>query len=699
VPHEQLSQRPLAVVVVTFNSEAVLGDCLRSVDAALAEAGAVGAPVLVVDNASSDGTLAVAAEAFPGARIVTRAFNDGFAAGVNAGLSTLPGHDVLVLNPDVRLDVMAVALLRHRLAAPGTGIAVPRLLDTDGRLQLSLRRTPTALRAVGEALLGGSRAGRVGALGEVVADERAYAASRRVDWATGAVWLVSAECVATIGLLEERYFLYSEETEYMLRAGDAGFAVRYEPEALAVHVGGEQSTSPYLWALSITNRVRMQRELRGRAAAARMWLAVLLNELPRAVVRGAAGGATHRAALRGLVRMRHWPSRPSGGGGGPAYVCFAAQDWWYHNTAHSDFQLMRSVAEQRKVLVVNSIGMRMPTPGRSTHVTRRVLRKLRSVAKLVRRPLPELPGFHVMSPLPLPLYGSPVTRAINAAFVRAQVGLVCLLLRIRRPVIMVTIPTAWDVVRPMRRSALVYNRSDRHSDFPEGDRATLEALEQQLLEHSDSVLYVSRSLMAEESRYTGDRAAFLDHGVDVDHFRPHPESEQPADIRQIPGPRIGFFGALDDFVVDFDLVERVAAELPEASLVLIGDSTYPMERFAGYGNVHWLGRRPYEEIPAYGSGFDVAIMPWVDTPWIHRSNPIKLKEYLALGLPVVSTEFAELDGYRDRIRTATDPAGFIAAIRESLEFGPLLEPDKLRDSVLAYSWRSRAAVLVRSAES
>jgi glycosyltransferase involved in cell wall biosynthesis len=124
-----------------------------------------------------------------------------------------------------------------------------------------------------------------------------------------------------------------------------------------------------------------------------------------------------------------------------------------------------------------------------------------------------------------------------------------------------------------------------------------------------------------------------------------------------------------------------------------------MERFAPYGNVHWLGRRPYEEIPAYGSAFDVAIMPWVDTPWIHRSNPIKLKEYLALGLPVVSTEFAELDGYRDRVRTATDPARFVAAIRESLEFGPLLEPDKLRDSVLAYSWRSRGEVLVRSAES
>jgi GT2 family glycosyltransferase/glycosyltransferase involved in cell wall biosynthesis len=697
VPDEPGGRRPLAVVVVTYNSEAVLGDCLRSVQGTLADADAAGARVIVVDNASSDGTLAVAADTLPGVEVVARTDNAGFAAGVNAGLVLVPGHDVLVLNPDVRLDVRSLDLLRGRLAVPGTGIAVPRLLGTDGRLQLSLRRRPTALRTTAEALLGGGRAGRTGSLGETLADPRAYDCARRVDWATGAAWLVSADCIAAVGLLDERYFLYSEETEYMLRAGSAGFAVRYEPAAFAVHVGGEQSSSPYLWALSATNRVRMQRELEGPAAAARMWLAVVLNELPRAIARGSSGGATHRAALRALLRMQRWPSRPDAVDG-PAYVCFAAQDWWYHNTAHSDFQLMRSAAEHRKVLVVNSIGMRMPMPGRSTHTARRILRKLRSVAKFVRRPLPGLPGFHVMSPLPLPLYGSPVTRAINAAFVRAQVRLVCLLLGIRRPVVMVTIPTAWDVVRPMRRTALVYNRADRHSEFPEGDRATLEALEQQLLRHSDSVLYVSRSLMAEERPHTGGRAAFLDHGVDVDHFRPRPDAELPADIRDIPGPRIGFFGALDDYVVDFDLLEHVAAELPEASLVLIGDSTYPMERFAGYANVHWLGRRPYEEIPAYGSAFDVAIMPWVDTPWIHRSNPIKLKEYLALGLPVVSTEFDELDGYRDRVRTATDAVGFVTAIRESLEFGPLLEPAKLRDSVLAYSWRSRADVLVHSAE-
>lgn len=498
----------------------------------------------------------------------------------------------------------------------------------------------------------------------------------------------------------------------MLRAGEAGFAVRYEPRAVAVHLGGEQSTSSRLWALSAANRVRMHRERYGRPRGQLMRLAVGLNELVRAVARGGAGGRRHRAALRELVAMREWPPRPGEEAGSPAhgatllapqadlpgYLCFSAQDWWYHNRAHSDFQLMRSIAAHRKVLVVNSIGMRMPTPGRSTQVLRRVGRKLRSVAMLVRRPLRELPGFYVMSPLPLPFYGSPLARRVNALLVRAQVLAVSRALGLHRPVIMVTIPTAWDVVRPMRRQALVFNRSDRHSSFPESDRPTIEALERGLLERSDHVLYVSTALMDEERRMTGDRAYFLDHGVDTDHFRRRPESEQPADIRAIPGPRVGFFGALDDYLVDFDLLERIAGELPDVSLVLIGDATVPMERLTRHPNVHWLGFRPYETIPGYGSGFDVAIMPWLDNPWIKHSNPIKLKEYLALGLPVVSTDFQELVNYADRVRIAASGDLFLDAVRATLREGGPRPADDLRGSVLGASWSSRAAQLMALAE-
>lgn len=683
--------RPVAAVIVTYRSRAVIGDCLRSLRAEFAEL--PDARIIVVDNASDDDTLSIVAAEVPEAEIIARPTNDGFAAGVNAGLAAAEGHDVLVLNPDIRLSPGCVAALRPGLAAPGTGIVVPRLLDADGHRHHSLRRRPTALRALGEAVLGGDRAGRIALLGETVVDRRSYRDEHRVDWATGAAWLVSRDCIDAVGLLDERYFLYSEETDYMLRAGELGYGVRYMPDAEAVHLGGEQSSSPWLWSLGATNKVRLQRERRGRGAAVAMWLAVVLNELVRAVARGPVRGATHRRALRELLPLRKWPRRHDTDDGA-AYVCFSAQDWWYHNQAHSDFQLMRSVARDRRVLVVNSIGMRMPMPGRSTHVLRKVVRKLRSVAKFLRRPLPDLPEFFVLSPLPLPFYGSPLLRRVNAGLVRAQVRLACALLRIRRPVIVVTIPTAWDVVRPMRRSALVFNRSDRHSEFPESDRSTIEALERDLLRHADHVLYVSHALLEQERTLTGERAHFLDHGVDLDHFRRRTEAEVPADLAAVPRPRVGFFGALDDFVVDFDLLEYLADELPEASLVLIGDAGHDMTELTARPTVHWLGFRPYERIPAYGSGFDVAIMPWADSEWIRYCNPIKLKEYLALELAVVTTPFAEAARFGDHLTIASGKEEFVAAVRKLLSSGAAEPNPEARAAVAGSSWHSRAGELV-----
>lgn len=690
----------LAVVIVTYHSADVIGSCLERVRIELADH--PGARIIVVDNASTDGTLDIVTRTAPEATVVARPDNGGFAAGVNAGLAAAADCDVLVLNADIRLSRGAVGALRDALAAPGTGIAVPLLLDDDGRRQPSLRREPTAARALGEAVLGGPRAGRYRPLGELVMDDEAYRCAHETDWATGAAWLVSRECADAVGLLDERYFLYSEETEYMLRARDAGFAVRFEPTAVATHRGGDQATSPQLWALGATNKVRMRRERAGRASGALIWVAVLLGEVVRALVRRGDDGARHRTAVRSLVPMRHWPVRPVEPGpdapteNSPPYVCFAGQDWWYHNRAHSDFQLMRSIAEHRRVLVVNSIGMRMPTPGRSTHVLRRIGRKLRSVAKFVRRPVPELPGFYVMSPLPFPFYGSASGRQFGAFLVRAQVRLVCALLRMRDPVLVVTIPTAWDVVRPMKRRALVFNRSDRHSEFPEADRQAIERLELKLLEQADQVLYVSHALLTDERPVTGRRAHFLDHGVDLEHFRER--DEEPPDLARIPAPRIGFFGALDDFVVDFDLLERLATEIPEASVVLIGDATHDMARFEKHSNVYWLGSRPYEMIPLYGSGFDVGIMPWQDNGWIRYSNPVKLKEYLALGLPVVSTAYAELAAYSDRVRVAHDHTGFVEAVRTSLREGPPAPPNTLRESVRGSSWGALADRLVRLAE-
>ncbi len=697
-----VGRRPVVTVaIVSYNSAEVLPGCLESLAAA---AGSISYEVVVADNASSDESVEVAHRHH--ARVVEMGANRGYAAGVNAAVAAgSGGRAVLVLNPDVRMAPGSLAPLLAAVGRPGVGIAVPCLVDEEGRLLPSLRREPSIGRALGEALLGGHRAGRFAALGEMVVHPAAYQRPGSADWATGAALLVSRECLEATGPWDESFFLYSEETDFALRAREMGFGVRYVPEATAVHLGGESNVSPRLWSILTLNRVRLYRRRHGRGATAAFAAAVVLNE----ALRAAAGSPTHRAALRALLRARPGApvdtaeptslgrrSRQDGTVGGSGYVCFSAQDWWYHNRAHSDFQLMRRLARHRPVLFVNSIGMRMPLPGRSPGSLRRLARKAASMARGLRQPVADLPGFHVLTPVLFPFYGIPWARQVNARLVRAQVARAARRLGIAEPDVVVTIPTAWEVVEGLPHRSLVYNRSDKHSAFTEADGDSIRALEAELLRAAGRVVYASRSLLAEEAPQSGGKAVLLDHGVDLDIFRPG--REEPADLRAIPHPRIGFFGGLDDYIVDFELLEEVARSIPEASMVLVGDATCPMDRLLARPNVHWLGFRPYEEIPRYGAGFDVALMPWLDNDWIRSSNPIKLKEYLALGLPVVSTDFPEAHRYEPWVAIASGPADFVARVRKALADDDPAAPARRRAAVAGDSWDRRAAELMALCE-
>lgn len=373
------------------------------------------------------------------------------------------------------------------------------------------------------------------------------------------------------------------------------------------------------------------------------------------------------------------------------FIWFAAQDWWYHNQAHSDFQLMKEISRDSPVLVVNSLGLRVPNSSTSSNPGRRILRKLRSMSRLLRRPLVQYPDFHVFTPIMLPVYGDVgLLSQINAWLIRTQVRVAARLAGVGPvPAIGVTIPTAWPVVAPMKRSALLFNRSDLHSAFPEANGPWVAALEQELLTNSDHVLYVSHELMKRDAPIVGPRGFFLDHGVDLSHFSP--DKEVHLDVAKIARPRIGFFGGLDDYVVDMELLVEIARSLPTASLVLIGDATCSMDELTALPNVHWLGFRSYQDIPALGRGFDVAIMPWLDNEWIRFANPIKLKEYLALGLPVVSTDYPEVDAYRDQISVVAERSDFVPLIEAALANPG--SPEGRLEFVQPFSWSGRARAL------
>lgn len=376
----------------------------------------------------------------------------------------------------------------------------------------------------------------------------------------------------------------------------------------------------------------------------------------------------------------------------PDLVWFCGVDWWYHNRAHSDLQLATRAAKTRKVLLINSIGMRMPMPGRSPMPFRRMWRKLKSMLRHTRHPVPDLPNFTVMTPVLFPFYGSSKAREWNARSIRRQVQRVMKQLGIVDPHILCTLPTAWDVAKDTRRSSLVYNRSDNHGTFSEADRDAIRSLERELLTKADAVLYSSRSFLASERQLTGDRAFFLDHGVDLKHFAPRPRTGALTALGN-KRPIIGFFGGLDDYVIDFDLLERLAVERPNYTLVLIGDATLSMARLTRHANVEHLGFRPYAEIPDLGADFDVSIMPWLDNDWIRCCNPIKLKEYLALGQEVVTTWFPEVEHFRDFVHVAKTGDEFLQLI-DAVVAGKRAGGDRARLLDNA-SWEHRAQQLLQ----
>jgi N-acetylglucosaminyl-diphospho-decaprenol L-rhamnosyltransferase len=289
----------VAVVVVTYNSERLLPDLIASLPPGLE---GVDWQLIVADNASKDDSVGAVRRLKPDAIVVEMGRNAGYAAGINAAVAKAGPFDaVLVLNPDVRLTPGCVRTLLKVLKTEGTGIAVPLLKDGDGELIHTMRREPSVRRVLGDALMGAVRAGRYPALGEMVTDESMYTAERVADWAEGSTVLISAECWNRIGAWDESFFLYSEETDFALRAKDAGLATRFTPEAEAVHLEGDSKVSPALWTLLTLNKVRLYGRRHNRALGAAFWAALVLREGSRAVL----GKEPSKLAAKALVK----PSR------------------------------------------------------------------------------------------------------------------------------------------------------------------------------------------------------------------------------------------------------------------------------------------------------------------------------------------------------------------------------------------------------
>jgi N-acetylglucosaminyl-diphospho-decaprenol L-rhamnosyltransferase len=292
---DERRQVDCSVVIVTYNSARYIDGLLTSLPAAAA---GLMLRIVVVDNGSADDTV-TRVRAYPEVICVETGANLGYSGGINVGrLHAGECASVAILNPDVVLKPGSLRELFSALDDPSVGVAVPMLLNFEGRLDLSLRREATLLSEIGDALFGAHFRHWPTEMTDLVQNEREYGYGHPVDWARGAVMLVSSVCDRAVGAWDENFFLYMEEVDYAARVRDAGFQVMYVPQARALHLGGGSSQTPKLLALMAVSRVRYF-EKRGRRA--RMFRAVVFfNQLLRSVK------PARRAALRAVARRSTW---------------------------------------------------------------------------------------------------------------------------------------------------------------------------------------------------------------------------------------------------------------------------------------------------------------------------------------------------------------------------------------------------------
>lgn len=282
----------VAAVVVTYNSSRHVDALLDSLPDAF---GSLDYSVVVVDNDSTDGTPDLLASRSD--IEVVRSTNDGYGAGINRAVQASPAASaILILNPDATLDPHAVPRMLGSLRQPGVGIVAPRVREEDGSLSPTLRRGPSLARAGGLSFTG------LAAFAERIEDASEYLSEHEVDWAVGAILLVDRQCFDALKGFDESYFLYSEETDFSLRARDAGWATVYSPRAGAMHVGGGSGESAATHTMKMLNRVRLYRR---RAGDLRAWLyfgMTVLIEFRRAVLGHRKSWTTLRALLRPSLR-------------------------------------------------------------------------------------------------------------------------------------------------------------------------------------------------------------------------------------------------------------------------------------------------------------------------------------------------------------------------------------------------------------
>nr|WP_233176890.1 glycosyltransferase [Ralstonia sp. ASV6] len=356
---------------------------------------------------------------------------------------------------------------------------------------------------------------------------------------------------------------------------------------------------------------------------------------------------------------------------------FSTADWdepYWTNKQHT----ARALARQGwRVLYVESVGLRAPRMSSGKDWSRIWHRLWRGLRSTLFAPPQRESNLWVLSPLMVPaMHHWPLVRGFNQALLRWSVGRFAKKHACRRPILWTYHPFMLPAVQNLQHGPLVYHCVDDLAAVPGVDVAAFRRAQQQLLGRSDAVFTTAVALL-EQCRPHNANTHFFANVVDAEHFGTALSAQAlPADLAVIPGPRLVYHGVLSDFKVDFALLLAAVAMRPDWQWVFIGEEREGqrsefVSRLRERPNVHFLGYRSYADLPGYLRGMSVGLLPTQLNDYTRSMFPMKYFEYLAAGLPVVSTPLDFTRHQSQGLEIGADAAQFVAAIERQLARGKL----------------------------
>jgi len=351
--------------------------------------------------------------------------------------------------------------------------------------------------------------------------------------------------------------------------------------------------------------------------------------------------------------------------GGRSVVCVGFNDWEAEVWTNQHHLMSRLAAAGSEVLFVESLGLRRPQLG-SGRDLRRIARRLRTGVAAPRR----RDGVTVLSPLVLPAHGVAAVRAANAALLRAQVARAARKLGFRRPILWGYVPQAEALLGVLDPELVVYHCVDDIAAQDGIDAPSFRAAEARFARRADLVI-ASAPALAERMRELSDNVLYAPNVADTDLFATAlgPGEVDPA-VAALPAPRIVFIGAIAAKKLDFELLIELAAARPQWSIALIGpvglgEPDTDVSRLKGPGNIHLLGPRRQQQLPAALRGADVGLIPYRRSQLTASIFPMKVYEYLAAGVPLVAAGLPALAGVAG-VELVDGTGAMIAAIERAL---------------------------------